>query len=150
MSFISWFVFVLFGGIGLAALPLDLIYDFCTRPKKLNASEIEKQKTKVKENTIYLRELANEVRALEEKGARTKTSNILLIINKLVFNKERRIYNDKIRKLRAGVHVLNKEYLVITVQNEIGQNAAWVLFYWLGLFGGIIFLILTLCWIAQM
>jgi LMBR1 domain-containing protein 1 len=74
MSFLSWFLFVLFGGIGLAALPLDLIYDFCTRPRKLSASDIERQKTKVVMNATALKELANEVRTLEERGAKTKSS----------------------------------------------------------------------------
>jgi LMBR1 domain-containing protein 1 len=47
MSFISWFLFVIFGGIGLPALPLDFIYDFCTRPKKMTTSELNKIKDKV-------------------------------------------------------------------------------------------------------
>ena len=74
MSFLSWFLFVLFGGIGLAALPLDLIYDFCTRPRKLSTADIERQKTKVVMNANALKELANEVRTLEERGAKTRSS----------------------------------------------------------------------------
>jgi LMBR1 domain-containing protein 1 len=85
MSFLSWFLFVIFGGIGLAALPLDLIYDFCTRPKKLSSVEIEKQKKRVVENSISLKELANEVRSLEDRGAKTKTSMKKKIFKKNFF-----------------------------------------------------------------
>jgi hypothetical protein len=66
MSFISWFIFVIFGGIGLAAIPLDLIYDFITRPKSL--------KKRILVDSVALRELATETNALEIKGAKKKTS----------------------------------------------------------------------------
>jgi hypothetical protein len=72
MSFISWFIFVLYGGIGLASLPLDLIYDFCSRPKKLSLLEIERHREKLQNSLFGLRELANEVKALESRGARQK------------------------------------------------------------------------------
>jgi hypothetical protein len=35
LSFFSWFIFIIFEGVGLPALPLDLIYDFVKRPKKI-------------------------------------------------------------------------------------------------------------------
>ena len=75
MSFISWFIFVLFGGIGLAAVPLDLIYDFCTRPKSMSKEQIDAKKKRILEDSVLLKELGNETRALEEKGAKTKSSN---------------------------------------------------------------------------
>lgn len=81
MSFISWFLFVLFGGIGLAALPLDLIYDFCTRPKKLSTSEMESQKKKIINESMRLKEIAAETKHLEEKGAKKSNSNILFFKN---------------------------------------------------------------------
>jgi hypothetical protein len=48
------------------------------------------------------------------------------------------------------VHILDKQYQVIVIQNEIDQNAMWAVWYWLGLFGGIILSIVSLAWIAQM
>jgi LMBR1 domain-containing protein 1 len=74
MSFISWFLFVLFGGIGLAALPLDHFYDFCTRPKALKPSEVEKRKKKILEESSSLKVLGNEIKAMEDKGVKTKFS----------------------------------------------------------------------------
>lgn len=35
MSFVGWFLLALFGGIGLLALPIDLIQGFINRPKPL-------------------------------------------------------------------------------------------------------------------
>ncbi len=81
MSFISWFEFVIFGGIGLASLPLDLIYNFKTRPRKLSESQIENQKRKIEIITYSLKVLAGEVKALEDKGARTKNSNFIFYLS---------------------------------------------------------------------
>ena len=48
------------------------------------------------------------------------------------------------RKLRASVCVLDNEYQMVEIQQEL--NDEWVLKYWLGLFAGIICLILSLAW----
>jgi len=36
MSFIGWWLFALFGGVGLASLPIKLIQEFLHRPKPVN------------------------------------------------------------------------------------------------------------------
>lgn len=79
MSFISWFLFVLFGGIGLAAVPLDMIYSFATRPRKLTAKELEFQTNKIVQDAIYFKGVANEIKGMEERGVKKKTSKLDLI-----------------------------------------------------------------------
>lgn len=145
MSFISWFLFVLFGGIGLPALPLDLIYDFYTRPKKIDRSELESYKNKVLIRARTVREIANEAKELESRDVLKKSCNDQLIV---VINKERRHYNDVMRKVRAGVLMLDKEYRTIQIQHEL--NDSWVLQYWLGLFLGILCLMISITWMVHM
>lgn len=41
---LGWFFFVIFGGIGLIALPLDYILDYFYRPRPRPASEIAEKK----------------------------------------------------------------------------------------------------------
>lgn len=65
MSFISWFLFVIFGGIGLAALPLDFFYDFCTRPKKISASELKYLKEKTARRAKEIEKVLQECKTLE-------------------------------------------------------------------------------------
>lgn len=43
-SFLGWFFFTLFGGIGLVALPVDLINEFRTRPARMTVAEYAKQR----------------------------------------------------------------------------------------------------------
>lgn len=52
------------------------------------------------------------------------------------------------RKLQAGVYVLDKQYQMILIQNDL--NEKWVCHYWLLLPLGIVCLILSLAWVAQM
>ena len=39
-SFASYLLFMLFGGVGIFAFPLDLIYSYCTRPIKIKKSNL--------------------------------------------------------------------------------------------------------------
>ncbi len=138
LSFISWFLFSLFGGIGIPALPLDFIYDFCTRPKKISRADVEKMKEKIARNALELKELGREVKALENSGA----------LKKSFLSKDKREYNDKMMKLKVGVLMLDKQYDLVEVQTDL--NESWVLHYYLGLFLGIITLLIALAWFAHM
>jgi LMBR1 domain-containing protein 1 len=51
------------------------------------------------------------------------------------------------RKLKAGVEILDRQYRMLLIQNNL--NDKWVCQYWLLLFIGIITFIITLAWIAQ-
>ena len=63
---------------------------------------------------------------------------------KLVFNKEKRYYNNLLRQFRAAVCVIDNEYQLIEIQNDLNDKS--VLLYWLGLPIGIICLLLSLSW----
>ena len=54
MAWLGWWLFALFGGIGMAALPLDLILAFVNRPKHMDAVEFA-------EAQMGLRERVNEL-----------------------------------------------------------------------------------------
>lgn len=99
MSFISWFLFVLFGGIGLAALPLDLIYDFCTRPKKLSGPEMESKKKKILQDSLILRELADETKSMEDRGAQKRNSNNLEVMFSI--QQRKKILQSKYSKIKG-------------------------------------------------
>lgn len=48
------------------------------------------------------------------------------------------------RKFRASVAVLDKEYQIVAIQKDL--NDSWVCWYWFGLIFGIICLIVSLAW----
>ena len=65
MSFLSWFLFIFYGGIGLAALPLDFIYHFCNKPRKLKPHEMEKERDVICMEASELRRIGEEVKKVE-------------------------------------------------------------------------------------
>ena len=68
LLFVSWFLFALFGGIGLAAVPIDLFCSFKNRPKHMRSSEVERRKQILLKNVEDLRTLGKEVKILESQG----------------------------------------------------------------------------------
>ena len=93
LSFVSWFLFVIFGGIGLAALPLDFIYDFNTRPIKMTARELADKKRFLLTETKKVKEIAEIAKSLEEKGALKKTCKFIVIVSFQLRKKRIQCYN---------------------------------------------------------
>jgi LMBR1 domain-containing protein 1 len=76
MSFLSWFLFIFYGGIGLAALPLDFIYAFCNKPKKMRPAELETEKKRLCAEASELRRMGDEVKKVEHEAMK-KTCNTI-------------------------------------------------------------------------
>lgn len=54
LAFIGWFLLAFFGGVGLSALPIDLIRDFFYRPRLISSGEARDIKTKIAHKTTEL------------------------------------------------------------------------------------------------
>lgn len=137
LCFISYFLFTLFGGIGLFALPMDMIYSFVSRPQKLDKGAIEGMKNDIVQTAADLKELALKVKKLEEEGADKK----------MFFSSEKREYNQLFNKLKVGVSCMTDEYELINLQNLISGKT--ILEAYLSLIGGILCMIVTALWIFQ-
>ena len=137
LCFISYFLFTIFGGIGLFALPMDMIYAFCSRPQKLDKNVIDSMKKEIVETAAELKELALKVKQLEEAGADKK----------MFFSSEKREYNELFNKLKVGYSCMTDEYELVNVQNLISGKT--ILEAYLNLFGGILCLLVTALWIFQ-
>ena len=61
ISFVGWFLFVLFGGIGMAALPMDLLVDYTTRPVSIDLQEYAKQKMILNTRANQLLEISKQL-----------------------------------------------------------------------------------------
>jgi LMBR1 domain-containing protein 1 len=137
LSFISWFIFVIFAGVGLPALPIDLIYEFIKKPKKMSKDNLHSEKIQISTFSDSLHELANTARDMEETG-----------VKKLSFlNSQKRKYNTIIKKLNVGVLALEKWFNDFKIQSELTDS--WVLAYYFKLILGILFLFISLAWIVH-
>ena len=138
MSFISWFLFCVFGGIGLAAIPLDYFYDFCTRPKRRTMDQMVLAKQKIILDAQKLKNFAADLKEKENRGDGTK----------YFFSSDKRVFNDLLTKLRAATYILNKEHQMYQIQSNLNEKG--VLIYYLGLVIGIVTAIMSLAWFIHM
>jgi LMBR1 domain-containing protein 1 len=140
LLFVSWILFALFGGIGLAAVPIDLFCSFRKRPKHMRSLEIQRRKNKLLKNVEELRNLGKEVKILESKGDHKGCK----------FSKKRRNYDNKISTFRAGYKLVDDEYKIVNAETEARKKGNCViLLYYLLIPAGIFASIFTLLWIIQ-
>ena len=114
LSFISYLLFMLFGGVGLFSFPLDLIYSFCTRPIKIKPGKLEEMKKEIVVTAADLKDLAMQLKKLEELGHHKKN----------MFSKDRRHYNDLLKQLKVGVSVVEDQYEIIDFQDKANKTSA--------------------------
>jgi LMBR1 domain-containing protein 1 len=137
LSFISYLLFMLFGGVGIFSFPLDLIYSFCTRPIKIKPGKLEEMKKEIVVTAADLKDLGMQLKKLEELGHHKKN----------MFSKEKRHYNDLLKQLKVGVSVIEDQYEIVNFQELANQTSA--LGYLMQLIAGIFCMILSVIWIVQ-
>jgi LMBR1 domain-containing protein 1 len=81
IAFVGWFLFVLFGGIGMAALPMDLLVDFNQRPVGIDLQEYAKQKMALNQRALQLLDIA---KVIGPEGHRTTSRKGRVQYNKFV------------------------------------------------------------------
>ncbi|EGR30777.1 lmbr1-like conserved region family protein, putative [Ichthyophthirius multifiliis] len=135
-SFIGNFLFVLFGGVGLFALPIDLIQEFINKPKLRSSKEAYEIKEILKQKTKKLIEQGIEVkRQLSE----TSVADGYW---------QKRKENNKLKKMqnqfRVNVLSLERDYQIFKLElNIVGINPA---IWFFKLIGGVIFFIVSIIW----
>lgn len=76
MAWLGWWLFAVFGGIGLAALPLDLILAYTKRPKHMDAVEFAEAQLSLRERVNELVDIGELIKIeREEKAAAGLASN---------------------------------------------------------------------------
>eukprot|EP01061_Rhynchopus_euleeides_P010143 TRINITY_DN1949_c0_g1_i2.p1 TRINITY_DN1949_c0_g1~~TRINITY_DN1949_c0_g1_i2.p1 ORF type:complete len:498 (+),score=240.23 TRINITY_DN1949_c0_g1_i2:28-1494(+) len=112
---IGWFSFIVFGGAGIIALPMDLINDWRTRPQRITRIEYNQRKEA----------LSQEIRELLQGGFFGSTKKK---INK--FGEKVSDLEDRSEKLEASMDV-NRKVLVSYLKLPIGVLGLCLSFMWI-------------------
>ena len=136
-SILSWVLFIAFGGVGVSAIPIDLVKSFLGRPKKVIArSEYIRIAGKIAEQTKAVMADAREVQREERGTGKTrKTRRALAEINK------------RLVQLEEDELILQKMY----PQGE-DRDASWtvtVMGYYASLGGGVVCGIVSILWMLH-
>ena len=139
LLFASWLLFAFFGGIGLAAIPIDLFCSFKKRPT-MRSAQIETRKKKLIKDIEELKSLGQELKQLESKNYNKRCK----------LSSERRNYDRKFSQFRAGYMLVDEEFNILNAKNEARKAGNCViLLYYLLIPLGILAIICTLLWIIQ-
>ena len=138
LTFFSWIIFALFGGIGLASVPLDFFVDFKSRPQTLTHESVTQRKKILFDEIVELRDIGDELKNLEDEGA----AKMFFLSGK------RRKYNRLKNEFTARFSLVRKEFDILNKNNYIGENCC-VIFYYLLIPLGVLSTILSLLWLVQ-
>jgi len=135
-SFIGWIFFLLFGGLGLFAIPMDLINDFRYRPKKKTQRELANSRKDLQAKAAELMEVGQNLKRNQEKaGDETGFFSKRRVESKL--NRDR-------NKYKATVMAFEKEYEIFKIEENY-QNSNPIIAF-LKLVAGILLFIVAIIW----
>ena len=139
MSFVGWFLLVLFGGVGLGAIPLDFINKFRFRPQRLTRSELDAKERMLRERARDLIEIGKQIK-ISKSEVTTEES----------WNSRRKLKNTlrkDINRLQAETLLLEQDYETFLVEKgETKRSPLWYPFY---LVIGLVCLCVSVLWILQ-
>ncbi|CEL97760.1 unnamed protein product [Vitrella brassicaformis CCMP3155] len=114
MCFVGWFLFALFGGIGLTAIPLDLILSYIDRPTAMDLSKFSARKKLLGEKATNLRQIGEDLKG-KELDLRSKTG--------WSSRKEKAALSQEYNKFKQAVYLLEREWAHLEISlKEKGEN----------------------------
>lgn len=137
-AFVGWWFLVVFGSVGLTALPLDMIYSFVDRPTKSDLQKYNAQKQVIGEQS---RELAKYGKELQdrERDLRGKSG--------FYNSRQKAALQRDFNKFKQSVYLLEMEYKKIEISlKEHGENP--VISY-MKLVGGLFGFAFSVIWIVH-
>lgn len=141
-AFVGWFLFVVFGGIGLAALPITLINNFIDRPKILTRDQIATEKLRIQNKVSELIQIGSDMKQERSDWGTVKHS----------WNEGRKKKNEdrsNLNKFKQMVFLLENELDALLVCSNLKENYNPLTPH-LNLVGGIFCLVLSLLWLLHM
>eukprot|EP00919_Chromeraceae_sp_WS-2016_P068826 GHVR01162879.1.p1 GENE.GHVR01162879.1~~GHVR01162879.1.p1 ORF type:complete len:578 (+),score=131.18 GHVR01162879.1:43-1776(+) len=136
MCFVGWFFFILFGGLGLSSVPIDLIISFIDRPNAITLSAYNDRKKLLGEEAVTLGQVGY---SLKTRDNQLKESKGLSWADTRKKESLRKDYN----KFKQSVYMLEREVALIEISHkQKGQNPVVSVFKLiLGIFSSIISLL---------
>lgn len=140
LTFVGWFCFAFFGGIGLPALPIDMIRSFIFRPKLITKSSFVERKKQLDGKLRDMMEVAEQLKDEEE--------GVNKIPGFMARRKAKSAHNTAVKQLKQSVYLIEQEYLDLE-SSYIAYKKYNPLVPFFKLIMGIFGIIITLLWILQ-
>lgn len=138
LSFIGWWIFVFFLGVGLVAIPMDLINEFRNRPVRIEQGEFNRRRTKLLQHVTKLRKDGKQLESVKETVEKSK--GIKGWKNKKVFNRD-------LNKHEIQWMIAEREFLLLEKITKISKLEPCL--YVLKLLIGIFFILWSIVWLIH-
>jgi len=151
MTFLGWLFFAVFGGIGLAAMPLDLILAFVHRPKHMDAVEFAEAQVNIRQRVNELVDVGELMKIAREErkiGGGASSGGGWGSGLKDRLSKEGREERSNLLEFKKAVYLLETD--VEEFQNcSSHYNTYNPLIPYFSLFFGVFGVIISLAWVIQ-
>ncbi|KAJ3189945.1 hypothetical protein HDU85_000232 [Gaertneriomyces sp. JEL0708] len=134
ITFVGWILFSVFGGVGLIALPTDLIAQFLGRPKKISSTEYAERKKLIGQHATALIEAGktlNEDVKVASRGGVTSRRYRRLKIRENEFRKDVVILEYHYRRLEDAYRNQGGNFLKQLILFIVGIIGALISFFWI-------------------
>lgn len=141
LAWFGWFMFAIFGGIGMSALPMDLLLAFRNRPRHMDAAEFAEAQTS-------LRERVNELVGIGEMIKVERDGKDMSKQSKNPFNAQARKERQALNEFKSAVFLLEKDvddFQACTSEYENSNPIA----PFISLFLGCCSVIISLLWLIH-
>jgi len=140
-SWIGWWLFVIYAGVGITALPLDMIIDYKNRPIRMKESEFVKARLELATELVELKKNGEQIRVDNADAKRTT--------GWWAARSKRNAVRDNIRKYEIQVLEASRKFELLKLQADFNKRVHPIC-YCLELFLGFIFIIVAIIWMIHM
>ena len=156
LAFVGWFFFALFGGVGMASLPLDLILAFKNRPVHMDAVEMADAQANIQARVNELVDIGEliKIQQQEEGGGEDFTKKGFLSRfrgkggGQKLSRKQRKERSQALKQFKQSVYLLEQDVeefkACTTSYNEYNPLIPYA-----SLVAGIVSTILSIFWVLQ-
>ena len=136
LSFIGWFMFVIFVGMGLPALPWDLFNEWRFRPQPMSITKYAEEKKKIGKRAAMLKKVGEELQTEKRRK-----------IGKSVSRKEKREFKETLNQFENATYLLKRDFMHLEMAYKKRGGNPFV--YWLKLLGAIIGGSISVMWLIH-
>mmetsp|Transcript_19164 Transcript_19164/g.41636 ORF Transcript_19164/g.41636 Transcript_19164/m.41636 type:complete len:554 (-) Transcript_19164:398-2059(-) len=148
MAWLGWFLFSVFGGIGMASMPLDLILIFVHRPKNMDAAEYAEAQKTLRDRVNELVDIGELIKI--EKQSNPDMGSVGGMRNYLNSEKRKEARNERqaLLEFKQGVYLLEQDVEDFKACTSDYENYNPLRPY-VSLFLGICSIVISLVWIIH-
>ena len=142
IGWLGWWLFSFFAGVGLAALPFDMIYDFVKRIRPLSPDMIAEKERDIQTRTAELLDTSLTIRRARVEFEKTSPST---------FQRRRRLIDDRVQVNRIAqfVFLLEQDTADLREAKAYNANAGNPVTPFIKLAAGVLYTCVSIMWIIQ-